>query len=56
MYRFKKAKQWLTETNMTVKEIADHLRYKNSQNFIRSFKKQEEMTPGQYREKYKKTS
>ncbi|MDT8859794.1 AraC family transcriptional regulator [Alkalihalobacillus sp. MEB130] len=56
MYRFKKAKEWLTETNMTVKEIADHLRYKNSQNFIRSFKKQEEMTPGQYREKYKKTS
>ncbi|KHF40235.1 AraC family transcriptional regulator [Halalkalibacter okhensis] len=56
MYRFKKAKEWLTGTNMTVKEIADHLRYKNSQNFIRSFKKQEEMTPGQYREKYKKTS
>ncbi|MFC0558282.1 helix-turn-helix domain-containing protein [Halalkalibacter alkalisediminis] len=56
MYRFKKAKQWLIETNMTIKEIAENLKYKNSQNFIRSFKKQEEMTPGQYREKYKKIS
>jgi AraC-like DNA-binding protein/GGDEF domain-containing protein len=56
MYRFKIAKQWLIETNMTVKEIAENLKYKNPQNFIRSFKKQEEMTPGQYREKYKKTS
>ncbi|MFC0473310.1 helix-turn-helix domain-containing protein [Halalkalibacter kiskunsagensis] len=56
MYRFKIAKQWLTETNMTVKDIADKLKYTNSQNFIRSFKKLEEMTPGQYREKYRKSS
>lgn len=55
MYRFTIAKQWLMETNMTVKEIAERLQYKNPQNFIRSFKKQEHMTPGQYREKYKKT-
>ncbi|WP_158318617.1 helix-turn-helix domain-containing protein [Halalkalibacter akibai] len=56
MYRFKIAKQWLVESSMTIKEIAEKLKYNNSQNFIRSFKKQEEMTPGQYREKYKKTS
>ncbi|MFA9557843.1 helix-turn-helix domain-containing protein [Evansella sp. AB-rgal1] len=49
-YRFKLAKKWLTETDMTVKEIADKLKYNNSQNFIRSFKKQENMTPGQYRQ------
>lgn len=55
-YRFNMAKTWLTETNMTIKEIADRLQYKNSQNFIRSFKKQEELTPGQYREKYKDIS
>ncbi|WP_088102801.1 AraC family transcriptional regulator [Halalkalibacter urbisdiaboli] len=54
MYRFKIAKEWLIETDMTVKEIADKLQYKNSQNFIRSFKKQEEVTPGQYRQKFKK--
>ncbi|GAF63832.1 putative DNA-binding protein [Bacillus sp. TS-2] len=56
MHRFKLAKKWLIETDMTVKEIADKLQYKNSQNFIRSFKKHEEMTPGQYRQKYKKVS
>ncbi|WP_062050038.1 helix-turn-helix domain-containing protein [Bacillus sp. JCM 19034] len=56
MFRFKMAKKWLVETSMTVKEIADQLQYKNSQNFIRSFKKQEEMTPGQYRKKYQKIS
>lgn len=55
-YRFKLAKQWLIETDMTVKEIADKLQYKNSQNFIRSFKKQEAITPGQYREKYRNIS
>ncbi|GAE30651.1 AraC family transcriptional regulator [Alkalihalobacillus hemicellulosilyticus] len=56
MYRFKMAKRWLVETSMTVKEIADQLQYKNSQNFIRSFKKQEDMTPGQYRKKYQNIS
>lgn len=50
MYRFKMAKKWLEETDMPVKDIAAKLRYNNSQNFIRSFRKQEGMTPGQYRE------
>jgi len=53
-YRFAKARQWLIETEMTVKEIAERLRYQNSQNFIRSFRKQEGMTPGQYRESHRK--
>lgn len=50
MYRFKMAKKWLQETDMPVKDIATKLRYNNSQNFIRSFRKLEGMTPGQYRE------
>lgn len=51
-YRLQMAKRWLTETDMTVKEIADRLKYYNSNNFIRAFRKQEGMTPGQYRAKY----
>lgn len=51
-YRLQMAKRWLTETDMTVKEIADRLKYYNSNNFIRAFRKQEGVTPGQYRAKY----
>ncbi|RUS45023.1 helix-turn-helix domain-containing protein [Cohnella sp. AR92] len=50
-YRFGMAKKWLKETDMPIKDIAARLRYNNPQNFIRSFRKQEGMTPGQYREK-----
>ncbi len=53
-FRFTMAKKWLIETDMTVKEISERLQYQNSQNFIRSFRKQEEMTPGQYRELHRK--
>jgi AraC-like DNA-binding protein len=52
MYRFQMARKWLTETDMPIKDIAQKLQYNNPQNFIRSFRKQEEMTPGQYRSKY----
>lgn len=51
MYRFNMAKKWLEETDMPIKDIASKLRYNNPQNFIRSFRKQEGMTPGQYRDK-----
>ncbi len=50
LYRFEMAKKWLTETNMSVKEISEKLQYNNSQNFIRSFRKIEGTTPGKYRE------
>jgi len=49
-YRFHMAKKWLAETDLPVKDMAARLRYNNSQNFIRSFRKQEGMTPGQYRD------
>ncbi|WP_058308895.1 AraC family transcriptional regulator [Gracilibacillus massiliensis] len=52
-YRLNKAKEWLTTTNMSVKEIAEKLKYNNSQNFIRSFRKMEGITPGKYRTQYK---
>ncbi|MGF7047681.1 AraC-like DNA-binding protein [Paenibacillus sp. DS2015] len=48
-YRLEIAKKWLIETDMTVKEIAERLQYNNPQNFIRSFRKEEHVTPGIYR-------
>ncbi|MCI3923027.1 AraC family transcriptional regulator [Paenibacillus sp. TRM 82003] len=53
-YRLTMSKKWLVETNLSVKDIAERLTYTNPQNFIRSFRKQEDMTPGQYRTKYGK--
>lgn len=50
-YRFMMAKRWLSETDMSIKDIAARLQYNNPQNFIRSFRKLEGMTPGQYRDK-----
>ncbi|MCU6793197.1 helix-turn-helix domain-containing protein [Paenibacillus sp. WQ 127069] len=49
-YRINMAKKWLMDTDMKVLDIANRLRYNNSQNFIRSFRKLEGITPGQYRE------
>ncbi|MDO7905544.1 helix-turn-helix transcriptional regulator [Paenibacillus sp. JX-17] len=48
-YRLDMAKRWLIETNMTIKDIAERLQYQNPQNFIRSFRKKEQVTPGTYR-------
>lgn len=50
-YRLNKAKEWLCNTEMKVGEIAERLRYQNSQNFIRYFRKMEDITPGEYRKK-----
>ncbi|MFC7681410.1 AraC family transcriptional regulator [Paenibacillus sp. GCM10028914] len=48
-YRLEMAKKWLVESDMTVKEIAERLQYQRPQNFIRSFRKKEHVTPGEYR-------
>ncbi len=48
-YQLEMAKKWLVETDMTIKDIAERLQYHNSQNFIRSFRKKEHVTPGSYR-------
>lgn len=51
-YRLNRAKEMLEETEMKISEIAAKLRYNNSQNFIRSFRKLVGMTPGAYREQH----
>lgn len=48
-YRLEIAKKWLSETELTVKEISQRLQYNNPQNFIRFFKKKKGLTPGEYR-------
>ncbi|OAS18698.1 helix-turn-helix domain-containing protein [Paenibacillus oryzisoli] len=50
-HRLEMAKGWLTETSMTVTEIAEKLKYTSPTNFIRYFRKIEGITPGQYRER-----
>ncbi|MCA1036676.1 helix-turn-helix transcriptional regulator [Bacillus infantis] len=52
-YRLQMAQMWLKETDMTIKEIAEKLQYRNSQNFIRFFKKKVGKTPGDYRKEYR---
>lgn len=52
-YRMNQAKKWLIETDMKITEIAERLQYQNSQNFIRYFRKLENMTPGEYRKMYR---
>lgn len=51
-YRLNKAKEMLEDTEMKISEIAEKLRYNNSQNFIRSFRKLAGMTPGTYRAEF----
>ncbi|TBL80752.1 AraC family transcriptional regulator [Paenibacillus thalictri] len=49
-YRMNMAKRWLVDTDMKISDIAEKLRYTNSQNFIRSFRKIVGVTPGQFRQ------
>ncbi|WP_439951041.1 helix-turn-helix transcriptional regulator [Robertmurraya korlensis] len=51
-YRLQMAQTWLKETDLAVKDIAERLQYRNSQNFIRFFKKKLGITPGDYRKEY----
>jgi len=50
--RLKLAKQLLAETELKISEVSSRLGYNSSQNFIRYFRKQEGVTPGQYREEH----
>ncbi|WP_438444637.1 helix-turn-helix domain-containing protein [Gorillibacterium sp. sgz5001074] len=52
-YRLEVAKKWLKETDLTITDIAEKLKYNNPANFIRYFRKMEGMTPGQFRDKIK---
>lgn len=48
--RLKKAKQLLLYSDYSIAEIADKVGYTDSHSFIRSFKKYENITPGQFKE------
>lgn len=47
--RMERAKSWLTQTDMPIKEIAERLRYTSVTNFNRIFKQVTNVPPGQYR-------
>lgn len=47
--RIEKAKELLKETKLTVKEIGFRVGFNNIQTFMRTFKKYEGITPGQFR-------
>ncbi|MCZ8513814.1 helix-turn-helix domain-containing protein [Paenibacillus filicis] len=53
-YRMNMAKTWLENTHLKISEIAEKLNYTNTTAFIRTFRKIVGMTPGQYREQFKK--
>lgn len=52
-YRISKAKEWLVYSDMTIKEIADRLRYTTTQNFTRVFKQITGVPPGKYRSDFR---
>lgn len=49
-YRHGKSIEYLLKSDFSIQEISRRLRYNNAQNFIRSFRRIEGVTPGQYRE------
>lgn len=53
-YKLRRARELLTMTDMSVAEIAEKLKYTNAQNFIRFFNKMTGVTPGKYRQEFKR--
>ncbi|MGJ9459689.1 helix-turn-helix domain-containing protein [Oceanobacillus sp. CF4.6] len=51
MKRIEKAKQLLSSTKLTIKEIGFRIGFNSIQSFMRVFKKYEGITPGQYRDR-----
>ncbi|HHV12687.1 MAG TPA: AraC family transcriptional regulator [Clostridiales bacterium] len=52
-FRFLKSCQLLTETRLTVADIADEVGYSNQTWFVNNFKKRYGIAPSEYRKKYK---
>ena len=50
--RMEEAKKLLTQTALPLYEIVSRIGYLDVSSFIRKFKKEVGMTPGEYREKY----
>lgn len=49
MILFRKAKELLTHTSLSIQHISEHLGYRDSENFIRAFKKKFGVSPTQFR-------
>jgi two-component system, response regulator YesN len=49
-YRVERAKEMLSDTNLSIQDIGAKSGFNNANNFIRVFKKYEGITPGQFRE------
>lgn len=55
-YKLQRAAELLKQSSMKLDLVCDEVGYKNTAQFIRSFKEVYGCTPGQYRQKQKKTS
>lgn len=53
-FRLDKAKKLLTDTELTVSEIAKECGYSTYNYFVRQFKAEEKLSPSDFREKYRK--
>lgn len=53
--RMNKFKELLVNTSIPIKELVVEVGYYDVSNFTRKFRKENELTPGQYRKKFKKT-
>ena len=51
-FRIEKSKVLLTESDMKVKELCEHMGYTNANYFIKLFKEHTGVTPGEYRQLY----
>lgn len=49
LYRLRKAKELLMETNLPIREVAEQAGYENVLNFHKAFKNQQHMSPKQWR-------
>ena len=49
--KIQRAKYYLSNTNMTVKEIVAQLGYVSESSFVRMFRQKADMTPGEYRKR-----
>lgn len=49
MIIFRKAKELLTHTSLSIQHISEHLGYRDSENFIRAFQKEYGISPTQFR-------
>jgi transcriptional regulator GlxA family with amidase domain len=49
--RMNKARELLTDTNLSLSKIAEHVGYGSAMSFSLAFKREHNMTPGEYRRK-----